>query len=314
LLVGMGDGSPYWPKDIGPSKRGETGLVALDLDSPDGKILRVDPATGRGVRDNPFYDASRPDSVRSKVLAYGLRNPFRFYVDRKSGDVWIGDPGSSFWEELDRIPAKWSVARGDLDFGWPCYEGGNGHLIKQPAMVNVPTCKRRFYSQSHPRVATPAYAYHFTGSAIIAGPIYNGTKYPKDERGRLFFSDFVHDTVFTYHNGKVSRFGSSGGWDFPVEFGTTLRGNLAYVSFTKGQLRELVYVGKPGASAGGGSVWPWIVIAAAGAAVLVGLGLVVGRRRARGQRTTTATLRRGDRVVQRVEVGAVPRRGRPLLR
>jgi glucose/arabinose dehydrogenase len=158
LLVGMGDGSPYWPKDVGPSRRGQTALVALDLDSPNGKLLRVDPATGHGVPDNPFYVRDQPDSVRSKVLAYGLRNPFRFHVDADSGDIWIGDPGSYMWEELDRVPKTWSAGRGDLNFGWPCYEGGNGDLVKQSAMVTVPACERRFYSQAHPRVAAPDYA------------------------------------------------------------------------------------------------------------------------------------------------------------
>ena len=35
------------------------------------------PITGKALRDNPFYDGNA-DSNRSKVFAYGLRNPFRF--------------------------------------------------------------------------------------------------------------------------------------------------------------------------------------------------------------------------------------------
>src|SRR5207244_9188271 len=45
LLVGMGDGSPHFPHDIGPTPGGESALDAVDLNSPNGKLLRVDPAT-----------------------------------------------------------------------------------------------------------------------------------------------------------------------------------------------------------------------------------------------------------------------------
>jgi len=242
LIVGMGDGSPYFPRDIGPTKRGETALDALDLDSPNGKILRVDRATGRGVPDNPFYIAGHPNAVRSKILAYGLRNPFRFSVDRRTGDIWIGDPGSSLWEELDEVPARWSNPRRELDFGWPCYEGGSGHLIPQPAMVSVPECKQRFYSSSHPPAAAPVHAYHFNGSAIIGGPVYDGNTYPKSYRGKVFFADVIHDVFFTFERGHASMFGTPGGADTPVDIAMTPGGNIAYAAFGAGQLRVILNV------------------------------------------------------------------------
>jgi glucose/arabinose dehydrogenase len=263
LIVGMGDGSPYFPQDIGPTKRGETALVALDLDSPNGKILRVDRDTGRGVPDNPFYVAAHPGAVRSKILAYGLRNPFRFSVDQRTGDIWIGDPGSSFWEELDEVPAHWSDPKRELDFGWPCYEGGSGHLIPQPAMVSVPECKRRFYSSSDPPAAAPMNAYHLKGSAIIGGPVYDGSTYPKSYRGKVFFADVIHDVFFTFEHGHASMFGSPGGADTPVDIAMTPGGNIAYAAFGAGQVRVILNVSAP-ASAGGSANW---------IAILVGLGV-----------------------------------------
>jgi len=45
-----------------------------------GKILRIDPITGEGLSDNPFYNGDA-DANRSKVYQLGLRNPFRITVD-----------------------------------------------------------------------------------------------------------------------------------------------------------------------------------------------------------------------------------------
>ena len=41
----------------------------------DGAVLRIDPATGAGVPGNPFF--SSPDANARRIVAYGLRNPFR---------------------------------------------------------------------------------------------------------------------------------------------------------------------------------------------------------------------------------------------
>src|SRR4030095_15289535 len=66
---------------------------AQDLNSLDGKILRVDPATGLALPTNPFYDGN-PSSNRSRVWEYGLRNPFR--ITRRPGtgstNPFLGGP------------------------------------------------------------------------------------------------------------------------------------------------------------------------------------------------------------------------------
>jgi glucose/arabinose dehydrogenase len=266
LLVGMGDGSPYYPGGLGPDKRGLTSLVAQDLDSPNGKILRVDRATGRGVDDNPFYDPAKQDSVRSKVLAYGLRNPFRLSVDPGSGDIWVGDPGSSDWEELDRVPDQWSSPE-ELNFGWPCYEGGRLRSLPQSAMVTVGYCKQHFYSQKEPAVATPAYAYHFNGAAIIGGPVY---------RGSVLFADFVHDRFFAYRDGKVTSFGAPGGWNQVVDIGLTPRGNIAVLAFSTGVLRVIRDTRPPKTT--GLSAWSRAAAALAGSALLAAAAAAVRRR------------------------------------
>ena len=62
LFVGIGDGNG---NGVGTG----TSIKAEDLDLLNGKILRIDPVTGRGVPSNPYYQPGNPDSVRSRVFA-----------------------------------------------------------------------------------------------------------------------------------------------------------------------------------------------------------------------------------------------------
>jgi len=85
----------------------------------DGSVLRIDPATGAGVPGNPFF--SSPDANARRIVAYGLRNPFRMTQRPGTDEVWVGDVGWSTWEEVDRVVAPASAPA--TNFGWPCYEG-----------------------------------------------------------------------------------------------------------------------------------------------------------------------------------------------
>jgi len=57
-----------------------------DPDRPGGKILRLDP---------------RRPGQPPEIVALGLRNPWRFSFDRRSGLILIGDVGGSRTEEVD---------------------------------------------------------------------------------------------------------------------------------------------------------------------------------------------------------------------
>jgi glucose/arabinose dehydrogenase len=85
-----------------------------------GKIIRIAPKRGGGYRvpsSNPF---SGDAGARPEVYSYGLRNPWRFSFDRRSGDMVIGDVGQNAVEEIDF--RRRGGARG-VNFGWRPWEG-----------------------------------------------------------------------------------------------------------------------------------------------------------------------------------------------
>ena len=84
----------------------------------DGALLRVDPATGAGLPDNPGAASSDPNVRR--IIAYGMRNPFRMGARPGTNEIWIGDVGWNTWEEIERLQ---NPTAGVKNFGWPCYEG-----------------------------------------------------------------------------------------------------------------------------------------------------------------------------------------------
>ena len=131
---GAGDpgyGSPFWEQGLADgiiSFRENIGAYRSQLlDSFNGKILRLDPATGNGLPSNPHYDAANARSARSRMFARGLRNPYRMSIrpgtgstnpaDANPGSLYIGDVGWNRYEELH------IMNRPNQNFGWPYYEG-----------------------------------------------------------------------------------------------------------------------------------------------------------------------------------------------
>lgn len=94
---------------------------AQDPESLLGKILRLTPTPGGGYTipaGNPFPFAASPYDT---IWSLGLRNPFRFSLDRLTGAMVIGDVGQSAREEVDFAPAPGFGA--GANYGWNCREG-----------------------------------------------------------------------------------------------------------------------------------------------------------------------------------------------
>lgn len=203
LFISVGDGSSY-------ETANRPALRAQMLDSLAGKILRIDPNTGAGVSGNPFFDPAQPSANRSRVWALGMRNPFRFTINPANGEVFVGDVGSSSWEEVN--------AGKGANFGWPCYEGGVASGQESPetgsgdtkSLVNQSFGNfsrtrdfcRALYQQGEQAVRSPIFSYAHPyvdgqdmGASVTGLAFYRGKVYPSIYRGALFIADYAQRKV-----------------------------------------------------------------------------------------------------------------------
>ncbi len=218
----------------------------------DGTILRVNPGTGNGLSGNPF--AGSTDANARRILAYGLRNPFRLAVRYGTGQIWLGDVGWNSVEEIDEIVNP--TAKLALNFGWPCYEG----VFPQPSYrsAGLDSCNS-LYSQSG-AVARPFYSYRHankvvpgescpTGSSSTTGLAFypNTGPYPPQYRGALFFADYSRRCIWVMERGGSSTPSPSHVKDFvqgaarPVDLQIGPDGNLYYADLSGGTIRKIGY-------------------------------------------------------------------------
>jgi glucose/arabinose dehydrogenase len=110
LYIGVGDGG----NEGDPHDYGQNRHVLV------GKLLRIAPRSTRGYTippGNPFASGS---GGRREIWAYGLRNPWRFSFDRRTGDLIIGDVGQDREEEIDFARRGHSAG---ANYGWSIFEG-----------------------------------------------------------------------------------------------------------------------------------------------------------------------------------------------
>lgn len=165
LYIGLGDGGGVYD----PQQNAQNLRTLL------GKILRIDVDRGSPYTippDNPFVNHN---SARPEIWAYGLRNPWRFSFDRDTGDLYIGDVGQGFWEEIDFQPAS---SKGRENYGWPILEGA--HCVPPDRTVN---CDRRGLTH-------PVYEYRHDSwcASVTGGYVYRGYRQPLI--GAYFFADY----------------------------------------------------------------------------------------------------------------------------
>ncbi|HEY9376536.1 MAG TPA: PQQ-dependent sugar dehydrogenase, partial [Jiangellaceae bacterium] len=260
------DGSPVNPCGDPPGVVGSTlapptaeggALRSQDLRtsgddvSLDGSIIRVDPATGAALPDNPL--AAHPDENARRIVAYGMRNPFRFTFRPGSTEIWAGDVGWSAFEEINVADPGGAVE----NFGWPCYEGPGRQSGYDSANLNI--CET-LYGEAG-AVTAPYFSYHHnnrvvpnetcpTGSSSIAGLQFEfagGNSYSPDYDGALFFADYSRDCIWVMPKGADGKPSPGHARTFvagaanPVNLETGPGGDLFYVDFDGGTIRRISY-------------------------------------------------------------------------
>jgi PKD repeat protein len=256
--VDYGQGGGVINRCVDPPNEGGA-LRSQDMRTPsdpvtlDGALLRVDPDTGAGAAGNPF--AGSTDANARRIIAYGLRNPFRITFRPQTSELWAGDVGWNEWEEINKVAnAGDAVAE---NFGWPCYEG----TPRQPGYdnQNLPVCEA-LYGQNNAATA-PYYAYRHSdhvipsescpiGGSSIAGlsfAFYGGGPYPAEYDGALFFADYTRKCIWAMERGGTTLPSPSnikgfvGGAANPVDLQIGPDGNLYYVDIGGGTIRRVEY-------------------------------------------------------------------------
>ena len=66
---------------------------------------------------------------RPEIWAYGLRNPYSFHFNKKSGDLFTADVGQNHLGEIDWQSAK---SKGGENYGWKHNMGTKCHPMTGP--------------------------------------------------------------------------------------------------------------------------------------------------------------------------------------
>lgn len=171
LYIGSGDGG--LPRD--PENNGQSTDTLL------GKLLRIDVESGDSAygipASNPFVET---EGLRPEIWAYGLRNPWGFSFDSRSGDLYLPDTGNYKREELNYLPA---TGRAGHNLGWPVLEGT---ICFEH---DVLTC-------SADGLTLPVADYdHTHGCAVVGGAVYSGDAYPLLQ-GNFVFADYCTGKIW----------------------------------------------------------------------------------------------------------------------
>ena len=240
------------PSAEGGALRSQDLRTPLDPTGLDGALLRVDSATGAGLPDNP--NAASSDLNARRIVAYGMRNPFRFAVRPGTAEVWIGDVGWNTWEEIERLQAPTAAV---TNFGWPCYEGSGRQSGYDSANLSI--CEN-LYAAGASAVQAPLFAWNHgstvvlgeacpSGSSSASGIAFgppNGT-YPSEYRGALFFADYSRDCIWAMLPGsggvpdpaQIRTFAA--GAANPVQLQIGPGGDLFYIDFDGGTIRRVSF-------------------------------------------------------------------------
>lgn len=192
LYVGVGDGG--WEGDVISAGQ--------DLSTHMGKMLRIDienttPDRAYSIpKDNPFLTPLQQMTLfgvsekqfsqihpkaKPEIWAYGLRNPWTFSFDRKTGDMFMADIGQNHWEEINFQPAS---SKGGENYGWKFMCGSHTFPIED--------------EKTNPRVGIlpiAEFSHVDQGICVIGLGVYRGKDYPSMD-GTYFTADWGSGKVW----------------------------------------------------------------------------------------------------------------------
>jgi len=206
-----------------------------------GKILRFAVNTSNVA---PYYTIPAGNPFGTEVLAYGLRNPFRWSFDRVTYDMWIGDVGQDSWEEIN-YRHRDSLA--GVNYGWRCYEGN----VPQDLSVGCTGPATDYVWPIH-TYPTPS------PGAVTGGTVYRGNTYIAF-RGYYVGADFYSGTWYKIKYDSISHTATTTTQVISPtglsDFGETEDGELFAVSLTSGAVYRIKSDGAIGYTFTGDGNW-----------------------------------------------------------
>jgi aldose sugar dehydrogenase len=145
LLVGTGDNT--------------VGTNAQDLGTLAGKVLRIDPWTGRPSPGNPFLD--REDPITRLIYSYGHRNVQGIAVQPGTGQVYTVEQGTRRDDEVNR-----SIAGANYGYD-PDGAGGSYDESVPMTDLQIPGAVPAVWSSGSPTIAT-------SGGDFLSGDQWGG--------------------------------------------------------------------------------------------------------------------------------------------
>jgi len=247
LYVGVGDTGCNSGKPPPPPDSNITNYTGTCLTTANGKILRIN-LDGSIPADNPLVGqmvpACDPDACtpapdtndltgtpRTEIWAWGVRNPWRFSFDPRTGFLWLGDVGEVTYEEVD------IVAKGQ-HYGWPYREGGVGDAVNVcralgPGGNGADCVDPRYYCKHGAATST----LDGNCTAITGGVFVDSPSWPDAFRGLYYFGDSSNEVAWTLPP-NAARDGFAGpradfasGLPSPVRFLVGPDGNLYIGNF-----------------------------------------------------------------------------------
>lgn len=160
LYVSVGDGG-------GGCDPGEN---AQDLSSRKGKLLSLN---------------TKDPRVRWRKEGYGLRNPWRYSFDRRTGRLYLADVGQNRWEEINTIGAGRLGGRRE-NYLWDRYEGRESSGCSTDGLRGSGRRTRPISVYSH----SP------DNCSVTGGHVYRGRRLPARLRGWYFYGDFCSGRIW----------------------------------------------------------------------------------------------------------------------
>ena len=201
LYIGSGDGG--WEGDVLGAGQDLSTLLA--------KMLRIDvnpsgPDRGYSIpKDNPFITPQQQmklfgvteeafarihPNARPEIWSYGLRNPWSFQFDPKTGDLYIADIGQNHFEEVNFEPR----GKAGVNYGWKFMCGTHPF----PLPLDADGKPDLAAAKDAPRVGEPPiceYSHVDQGICVIGFGVYRGDRYPSLD-GTYFFGDWGSGKVW----------------------------------------------------------------------------------------------------------------------